>query len=121
MKISEMTNDQAADVMVRIAEPFGVLCEDEALMDMINEYVAGQSKPFIQTIGKIIPKLVAYLLKSHKGDLYEIIGALAFKPKADVGKMNFVETVKFVQDSYDEVLLNFFSSSLKKAKREGTI
>lgn len=115
MKISEMTNDQAADALIRISEPFGVLCEDEALLEMINDYNAGQDKPFIQTIGKLIPKLVAYLLKSHKGDLYEIVGALTFKTKAEVAGMNFVETVNAVKDSYDEVLKSFFTSSIKKA------
>lgn len=115
MKISEMTNDQAADALIRISEPFGVLCEDAALVDMINEYNAGQDKPFIQTIGKLIPKIVAYLLKSHKKDLYEIIGVLAFKTNDEVASMNFVETVNVVKDSFDEVLLNFFTSSVKRA------
>ena len=116
MKISEMTNDQAADAMIRLAVPFGNICEDEEAVKLIDEYKGMSKMPLIQTIGKMLPKFVAYMLKSHKEDLYEIVGALTFKTADKVAKMNFVETIKVVKDSYDEVLASFFPSSVAQMK-----
>lgn len=116
MKISEMTNDQAADAMIRLAVPFGNICEDEEAVKLIDEYKGMGKMPVIQTIGKMIPKIVAYMLKSHKNDLFEIVGALTFQSVDKVAKMNFVETIKIVRDSYDEVLASFFPSSVTQTK-----
>lgn len=120
MKISEMTNDQAANTLIRLAVPFGNICEDEEALKMIDEYKGMSKQPLIQTIGKMLPQLVSYLLKAHKADLYEIIGALTFKTAQQVAKMNFVETIRIVRESYDEVLSSFFTSSAKQmtAKEE---
>lgn len=116
MKISEMNNDQAAEAMIRLAVPFGNICEDEEALKLIDEYKSMGSMPLIQTIGKMLPKIAAYMLKTHKNDLYEIIGALTFNTVEKVAKMNFAQTVKLMKDSYDEVLLSFFPSSVKQTK-----
>lgn len=118
MKISEMNNDQAAEAMIRLSEPFGRLCDDEKVVDMIHQYQEMNEQPVIQTIGKLLPQIVVYLLKTHKDDLYEIIGALTFSTKAQVSKMNFVETIKTVKESYDEVLSCFFTSSKEQIKKD---
>lgn len=111
MKISEMTNEQAAEALIRLSVPFGNICEDEEALKMLDEYRAMSKMPMIQTIGKMLPKFISYALKSHKADLYEIIGALTFQTKEKVAKMNFVDTIKVVRESYDEVLKSFFTSS----------
>ena len=116
MKISEMTNDQATETMIRLAVPFGNICEDEEAVKLIDEYRGMSKMPLIQTIGKLLPKLVTYMLKTHKNDLYEIVGALTFCTSEKVAKMNFVETVKVFRDSYDEVLASFFPSSITQMK-----
>lgn len=118
MKISEMTNDQAADTMIRLAVPFGNICEDEEATKLIDEYRSMSKMPLIQTIGKMLPKFIAYMLKTHKADLYEIVGALTFKTADKVAKMNFAETVKVIKESYDEVLVSFFQSSVKQTEKE---
>lgn len=116
MKISEMTNDQAAEAMIRLAAPFGNICEDEEALKLIDEYKNMSKMPVIQTIGKLLPKLAGYLLKTHKYDLYEIVGALTFNTAEKVAKMNFVQTVNLMRDSYDEVLASFFPSSVQQTK-----
>lgn len=111
MKLSEMTNDQAADIMIRLAEPVGAICDDEEAVQMIDEYKKRYKMPLFYAVGKMIPTLVGYLLKKHKPELYEIISILSGEKKADVGEMNFAETVKVLRDSYDETLSVFFRSS----------
>lgn len=116
MKISEMTNDQAADALIRLSVPFGNICEDEEAVKMIDEYMVMKNLPVIKIIGKMLPQISGYLLKTHKADLYEIVGALTFKTKTAVAKMNFFDTIKVLKDSYDEVLQGFFTSSVQQMK-----
>ena len=114
MKLSEMTNDQAADAMIRLAEPIGAICDDEEAVKMIDEYKKRYKMPLFYAVGKMIPTLVGYLLKKHKSELYEIISLLSGEKKVDVGNMNFAETVKVLRDSYDDTLSVFFRSSGKQ-------
>ena len=111
MKLSEMTNDQAAEVMIRLADPVGAICDDEEAVQMIEDYKKRYRMPLFYAVGKMIPTLVGYLLKKHKAELYEIISILSGEKQADVGNMNFAETVKVLRDSYDETLSVFFRSS----------
>lgn len=106
-----MTNDQAAEVMIRLADPVGAICDDEEAVQMIEEYKKRYRMPLFYAVGKMIPTLVGYLLKKHKSELYEIISILSGEKQADVGGMNFAETVKVLRDSYDETLSVFFRSS----------
>ena len=117
MKISDMTNDQAADALIRLSVPFGNICNDEEALKMIEEYKSISDLPFISSIGKLLPNLAAYMFKTHKFDLYEIVGALTQKKAEAVAKMNFFETIKILKDSYDEVLQGFFTSSVMQMKK----
>ena len=111
MKISEMTNDQAAEAMARLVEPFSNICDDEEMMAMIEEIKANSDTQILKMIPKMLPKLTAFALKKHKKDLYEVIGALQMVPTAKIGGMNFLETVGMVRASYDDILKSFFTQS----------
>ena len=117
MKISEMTNDQATEALIRLAVPFGNICDDEKMVAMIDDFNKMKNTPVVQTIGKMIPQVATYALKEHKNDLYEIVGALTMKTVAQVAKMNFFDTIKVLKDSYDEVLHGFFTSSVEQIKK----
>lgn len=115
MKISEMTNDQATEAMIRLASALSNICDDEDMVAIIEKYTKDKdSTPFIQLIGRVLPDVAGYALKKHKGDFYEIIGALTDSTSAEVGKMNFRETIKVLRESWDEVLSGFFTSSVKQ-------
>lgn len=111
MKLSEMSNDQAAEMMIRLADPVGAICDDEEAVKMIDEYKQRYKMPLFYAVGKMIPALVGYLLKKHKDELYEIISILSGEKKTAVGEMNFAETVKVLRESYDDTLSVFFRSS----------
>lgn len=119
MKISEMTNDQATEAIIRIATPISNICDDEGMLEIIDTIGKMGEMNLITAIGKVLPKIATYALKDHKKDLYEIIGALQMKPAAQVGKMNFAETIKAVKDSYDDILAGFFTDSVASAVRKG--
>lgn len=116
MKISEMTNDQATDALIRISGPFENICGDDDVTEALNEISKLSGQPLIRAVGKIIPFFTDLLLKKHKMDLYEIISALTMKPVSSVGKMNFKETVEIIQESYDDILRDFFTRSALAGK-----
>ena len=109
MKISEMTNDQATDALIRIAGPVENLCNDDEVSEALEKISKMGDMPMIKAMGSAIPLLVTVALKKHKRDLYEIVAALTLTPVGNVGKMNFKETVKAVQDSYDDIIRDFFT------------
>lgn len=111
MKISEMTNEQAAEAMIRLSVPFSNICDDEEALNLIDEMGKMKDMPLIKAIAKALPKIVAFGLQKHKADVYEIIGALLMVSTTKVAKMNFAETVKAVRDSYDDMLASFFTQS----------
>ena len=116
MKISEMTNDQATDAMLRLAGPFSNICDDEEALALIDKFDGMKGMKMFQAVGKILPDFVAFGLKKHKQDLYEIVGALLMEPTAKVGKMNFAATIKAIRDSYDDILAGFFTRSAAAEK-----
>lgn len=117
MKISEMTNDQATEAMVRLSAAFGFICEDEEILSVIDDLQNLGSMPLVKAIPKVLPKFCSLAFRKHKDSLYEIIGALCQKSKKDVGKMNFKETISLVKESYDDILRDFFTSSVPSQKK----
>lgn len=112
MKISEMTNDQACECLVRMTPAVTAILEDKETVDaMLKAYADGRKKPLYQMIGDILPKIVPFCFQTHKKDLYEIVGALDFKPTKEVSGMNFLATLKVLKESVDEDLISFFRPS----------
>ena len=117
MKISEMTNDQATQALVRLSGPFASICDDDEMMAILDEVdkmrkgEGEQGVPVIKAISHILPKFITFGLVKHKADLYEIVGALLGEPRNKIGGLNITETIKAVRDSYDDVLASFFPHS----------
>ena len=111
MKISEMTNDQATQAIVRLAQPLANIMDDPQAESVLGEFAKQKDKPLINAISAVLPKAVAFCMKDHKKDLYEVIGALTMIPAGKVGAMNFVQTIKELKDSIDQDFLDFFKSS----------
>lgn len=116
MKISQMSNEQAADALIRIAEPAGRICDDEELANLLETFSKMKNVTMLRAVGKLLPQVTAIALKKHRQDLYEIIGALAQKSAQEVAQMNFKQTIQFVKDSYDDILQDFFTPSAKAEK-----
>ena len=113
MKISEMSNKQAKEALIRLSGPFAEICDDEEAVAIVDEYKERITKPTFYAMGQIIPALVKHLLVKHEYALNEIISVLTGWPVAKIDEMNFKETVQVVKDSYDEVLASFFRNDKK--------
>ena len=118
MKISEMTNDQATECLIRLSEPIANICDNDDIVALLSEMSLNQKLPRVQSFGRLLPKLVTFALKDHKRDVYEIVAALRMTSVEKLGSMNFKETIKEMQDSYDEILRDFFTSSARARKSD---
>ena len=120
MKISEMTTNAAADALIRIAEPFKNICEDEDTLKILDKMKNFKGDAPIKAFGSIIPEIVIFSLKKHRADLYEVIGALCQKSAKQVAEMNIKETIAVARDSYDDVLKDFFTSFASQTTADAT-
>lgn len=117
MKISEMTNKQATEAIIRLAEPIGNLCDDKEIAELFKQIGEMREVPMVTTIGKLLPRFIMYAFQKHLNDLYEVVGALTMQSRAQVEKMNVAETIKVMKDSYDDVFASFFTSSSSAMKK----
>lgn len=106
--ISTMSNDQAAEAMIRISGAATVICEDSEVQDIITRLSNSEDKNLIAAIPKFLPQVTALALKKHRNDLYEIVSALNGISVDEVGKLSFGETVATIKANLD-VLKGFFT------------
>ena len=120
MKISQMNNDQAADAMIKLAQPISNLMEDKETADLLKELTeTTQEEGGIAYFGKVLPKIVSFCMKNHKDDVFAIVAALMMVPVGNVGKMNFLDTIKELRESIDEDFIGFFRQSGEVISKPG--
>ena len=120
MKISQMTNDQAADALVRMAEPVSHIVADEEALPMLQDlFMESKSKNPLEGWAAVLMRFVPFCLKKHRSDLYTIIAALDNKADGNIGKLNFMSTLRVLKDSMDKELLDFLRSSASVTQTGG--
>lgn len=92
--------------MLRIAAPCANLCADEALVESAKS-------------GDTLSRMMVKCLLEHNSDSYEIISALLDKTKAEIDEMKFDDVFNEVRDSYDGVLVGFFTHLPGSEKSSG--
>lgn len=111
MKISQMTTDQAADVLIKIAEPCANVMHDKNTIDMLDGLTKGKGVSTIDYIASNIPVVVSVLLKDHRQDVYSIVAALVGKTPEEVAGQKIADTIADVKESWDGDLVSFFAQS----------
>ena len=111
MKLSEMTTNQASELLIRVSTPMANILDDDETDALIRQTSEAKGMSVAKMISGLLPKLVSVAIVKHKDDLYEIIGAFAGKSRKQVGEMNILETMKVLKESVDEDFIGFFKSS----------
>ena len=122
MKISEMTNDQACEAIVRLTTPVANITDDPRIEPILKELATHEGEGAmtgLKVISSMLPKFVPILLKDHKTDLYEIISVLSGKARKEIGQMKLTETITVLRESIDDDLIGFFKSSSSVNARAG--
>lgn len=117
MKLSEMTNEQATNFLIRTSQPIASIMEDDHVVALFEQITESKGLPLSKLIATLLPKVVTVALEKHKDDLFEIVGAFAEKSMKEVGKMNFLATLNILRESVDKDFLDFFGS-LEKSEVE---
>lgn len=113
---SELSTDEALEVVLQIAQPITNLIDDEALVkEMQKTMPKGETTRIaMQRFGlaKIV-KLLDIALKQHREDVYEILAPFNGLTVEEIGEQNFLITCKQVYDLLnDKGFVDFFKSYL---------
>lgn len=111
MKLSQMTNEQACEAMIRLSDPVSRLLEDKSILPLLKQLSEMKDVPAAEAVGAMLPKAVAFAMKDHRDDLFEIIGAMTDESAEQVAKMNFMQTISVVREFADKDFIDFFKSS----------
>ena len=114
MRLSEITTDRAADVLCEITTYVANIVTDEDLIGELKRAVVGKVSTRAELIAlatEKINKLVPIILKNRKADVFGILAVLNEKTVEEIGKQNFLTTMKQVKEIIkDRELLDFFKS-----------
>lgn len=113
---SELSTDEALEVVLQIAQPITNLIDDEALVkEMQKAMPKGETTRIaMQRFGlaKIV-KLLNIALKQHREDVYAILAPFNGLTVEEIGKQNFLITCKQVYVLVnDKGFVDFFKSYL---------
>lgn len=115
MKLSEMSTDRLADVMVRIAEPVERIGSDEMLIDKLRALAQTGRKTAIENAAAMVGALVPVLLERRREDTYTVLAALTGKTAEEIAAQPAMVTLKEARESIDADFLRFFGWSVSTA------
>lgn len=123
MKLSELSTDQALDVLCELTPYIGSITSDEELIGTLGRAMdPGDS---LNTYGKFallagrVGELTPLLLKAHRADVYGILSVVNQRSAADIAAQPVKDTIRQVRELFqDEDLLSFFRSSAQQVQTE---
>ena len=113
---SELSTDEALEVVLQIAQPITNLIDDEALVKEMQKVMPKGEKTRIAmqrfALAKIV-KMLNIALNQHREDVYEILAPFNGLTVEEIGKQNFLITCNQVYDLLnDKGFVDFFKSYL---------
>lgn len=115
MKISEISTDNAMDVLCELTPYVTNIVTDENLVAELKKAIDFKdantmAEKIALTAGKIT-KIIPIILKNRKHDVFGIVGVLNEKTIDEIAKQNIIVTMKQIRDiAKDKELLDFFKS-----------
>lgn len=114
MRLSELSTDAAASVLVSITPAISNILKDQTFreniarkVDLKDKSVLGIYAAGIDKVNEIIP----FLLKDHKDDIYEVIAVLNDTTASEVAGQNILVTMTQIREIVrDKELVDFFKS-----------
>ena len=114
MRLSELSTDAAASVLLSITPALSNILKDPDLRnkigkkaDLKDKSVIGIYAAGLDKINEIIP----FLLDTHKADVYAILAALNNTTTSKIAKQNILVTMTQIMETVkDKDLIDFFKS-----------
>lgn len=121
MKIAEFSTDEGLDVLCEITTPLGNIVNDKDLTKALQNKIdknATEAEYMLKGT-QMISEIIPVVLKTHRDDLYHILGALNKKPVEEIGSQSIIETVNQVKELMgDKDLQSFFKRSDSTGKKK---
>lgn len=113
---SELSTDEALEVVLQIAQPITNLIDDETLVKEMQKAMPKGKTTRIEMqrfgLAKIV-KMLNIALKQHRVDVYAILAPFNGLTVEEIGKQNFLITCKQAADLLnDKGFVDFFKSYL---------
>lgn len=122
MKLSQLSTDEALNVLCELTPYISNIAEDKDVMETIGKAISTDG---LTQIGITIAaaerfsKVVPVLLKTHRDDVYGIVATVNGMDVEDIKKQNIIKTMGQVRDVFrDKELLDFFKSFGPQAESE---
>lgn len=114
MKLSQLSTDDALNVMCELTPYISNIASDESVMKIIGKAVStdGMTKIGVTlAAADRFTKLVPVLLKTHRDDVYGIVATVNSMDVEDIKKQNVLKTMIQVKEVFqDKELIGFFKS-----------
>lgn len=116
MKISEMTTEQGADILLALTPIITDFASDD---EFKNIFTVTEDKDSTLLGAERLEKVVKYLLKNKRETVFELLGLMNGKTASEIAKQSFIKTAIQVKDLVkDKELLDFFKSFASLNKTE---
>lgn len=110
MKISELSTEELAPVLIELAIPVSDIAMDASTVETLRS-IAGQ-KTEIEQIGAFIREIVPLVMKTHFESVCKIVAIMTGKTLEQVKKQNGLQTIADVVNIVDDDLITFFKQSV---------
>lgn len=111
MKLSSLTTDQLAEVLLRITPPLCRIIRDERTLAALDEitFTGVDAQPPLITAARLWEQLVPLVLMHHADDFYEALSVLTVKTPEELRSQSGLCTLRDLLSVWDGQLASFFS------------
>ena len=108
MRISDMSTEQLAPVLVELAVPVSKIATDQSTIDSLKSIAAGKNE--ISQLGAFVREVFPLLLKTHFDSTCSIVAILTGKTVDQVKKQKGLQTISDAVSVFDADFIDFFKS-----------
>lgn len=115
MRLSQMTTDEALDVLCELTPFIMNISADETLLSEIKAKIkpekgATKAEIYLLAADKV-SRIIPIILKGHREDIYGMVGVINGKTVDEIRAQNILTTSKQIYEMFkDKELLDFFKS-----------
>lgn len=120
MKLSQLTTEQLADVLVRLTPPLCRMLQDEATLAALDDmtFTGLDAQPPLCAASRLWEKLVPVILQRHAEDFYAALSVLTGKTESQLRAQPGLTTITDLMAVWDKELATFFTSAGSAAQEK---
>lgn len=111
MKLSQLSTEALAQVLLRLTPPLCRILRDEATLAALDAitFTGLEDQPPLLVLSQLWEGLAPTLLDTHAQDVYQALSILTDKPVDTLRQQPGATTLQDILSIWDEQLIHFFS------------